>query len=70
MSILLQEFIVFLVTPLLVDNGSAVTLVHCCVLVKAKIHIKLKMVSEPVVSANGQLLDIKGKSELEIFLVG
>ena len=56
-------------TPLLglVDTGSAVTLVHCRVLEKAKIDFKLGMVREPVVSANGQPLDIKGKCELEIF---
>ena len=50
---------------ILVDTGSAVTLVHCPVLERAKIDIKLGMVSEPVVSANGQPLDIK--CELEIF---
>ena len=55
---------------MLVDTGSAVTLVHCCVLEKAKIDFKLGMVSEPVVSANGQPIDIKGKCELEIFLCG
>ena len=55
---------------MLVDTGSAVTLVHCRVLEKAKIDFKLGMVSEPVVSANGQPLDIKGKCELEIFLGG
>ena len=53
---------------ILVDTGSAVTLVHCCVLERAKIDFKLGMVSEPVVSANGQPLDIK--CELEIFLGG
>ena len=53
---------------MLVDTGSAVTLVHCHVLEKAKIDFKLGMVSEPVVSANGQPLDIKGKCELEIFI--
>ena len=37
---------------------------------EAKIDFKLEMVSEPVVSANGQPLDIKGKCELEIFLGG
>ena len=52
---------------MLVDTGSAVTLVHCCVLEKAKIDFKLGMVSEPVVSANGQPIDIKGKCELENF---
>ena len=46
-----------------IDTGSAVTLVHCRVLQKAKIDFKLGMVSEPVVSANGQPLDIKGKCE-------
>ena len=55
---------------MLVDTGSAVTLVHCRVLEKAKIDFKLGMVSEPVVSANGQPLDIRGKCELEIFLGG
>lgn len=35
-----------------------------------KCHKNLGMVSEPVVSANGQPLDIKGKCELEIFLGG
>ena len=55
---------------MLVDTGSAVTLVHCRVLENAKIDFKLGMVSEPVVSANGQPLDIKGKCELEIFLGG
>ena len=53
---------------MLVDTGSAVTLVHCHVLEKAKTDFKLGMVSEPVVSANGQPLDIKGKCELEIFI--
>ena len=53
---------------ILVDTGSAVTLVHCRVLERAKNDFKLGMVSEPVVSANGQPLDIK--CELEIFLGG
>ena len=55
---------------MLVDTGSAVTLVHCHVLEKAKTDFKLGMVSEPVVSANGQPLDIKGKCELDIFFGG
>ena len=55
---------------MLVDTGSAVTLVHYRVLQKAKRDFKLGLVSEPVVSANGQPLDIKGKCELEIFLGG
>ena len=55
---------------MLVDTGSAVTFVHCRVSEKAKMDFKLGMVSEPVVSANGQPLDIKGKCELEIFLDG
>ena len=55
---------------MLVDTGSAVTLVHCRVLEKAKIDFKLGKVSEPVVSANGQPLDIKGKCGFEIFLGG
>ena len=53
-----------------VDTSSAVMLAHCRVLEKAKIDFKLGMISEPVVSANGQPLDIKGKCELEIFLGG
>ena len=53
---------------ILVDTGSSVTLVHCRVLERAKIEFKLGMVSEPVVSANGEPLDIK--CELEIFLGG
>ena len=44
---------------MLVDTGSAVTLAHCRVLERAKIDFKLGMVSGPVVSANGQPLDIK-----------
>ena len=55
---------------ILVDTGSAVTLVHYRVLQKAKRDFKLGLLSEPVVSANGQPLDIKGKCELEIFLGG
>jgi len=52
---------------MLVNTSSAVTLVHCRVLEKAIIDFKLGMVSEPVISANGQQLDIKGKCELEFF---
>lgn len=55
---------------MLVDTSSAVTLVHCCVIEKAKIDFKLGMVSEPVGSANGQLLDIDRKCGWKFFLVG
>ena len=55
---------------LLVDTCSAVTLVHYRVLQKAKRDFKFRLVSESVVSANGQPLDIKGKCELGIFLCG
>ena len=48
---------------MLVDTGSAVTLVHCRMLEKAKIDFKFGMVSEPVVSANGQ-------PSWKLFLVG
>lgn len=54
----------------LVDTGSAVMLVHFRVLQKAKTDFKLGLVTEPVVSANGQPLDIKRKCVLEIFLGG
>lgn len=37
---------------------------------KSKIDFKLGLITEPVVSANGQPLDIKGKCVLEIFLGG
>ena len=47
---------------MLVDTGSAVMLAHCRMLENAKIDSKLGMVSEPVVSANGQPLDI-GRTE-------
>lgn len=53
-----------------VDTGSAVRLVYCRVLQKAKTDFKLGMVTEPAVSANGRPLDIQGKCVLEIFLGG
>ena len=53
-----------------VDTGSAVRLVYCRVLQKAKTNFKLGMVTEPAVSANGRPLDIQGKCVLEIFLGG
>ena len=46
---------------MLVDTGSAVTLIHFCVLEKAKIDIKLGMVSEP---AQGSTLTLT-RSPLE-----
>ena len=55
---------------MLPDTGSTVTLAHYRVLQKAKRDFKLGLLSEPVVSANGQPLDIKGKCELESFLGG
>ena len=55
---------------MLVDTGSAVTLVHFRVLQNAKREFKLERVSDPVVSANGQPLDIRGKCVLEISLGG
>ena len=55
---------------MLVDTGSAVTLVYFCVLQNAKREFKLERVSDPVVSANGQPLDIRGKCVLEISLGG
>jgi len=53
---------------MLADTASAATLVHCRVSEKAKIDLKFGMVSEPVVSANGQPLDINGKCEFNTFL--
>lgn len=53
---------------MLVDTGSALTLIHCRLFEKAKTDFKLGMVSETAVSANGQPLDIKRKREF--FLMG
>ena len=53
-----------------VDIGSAERLVYYRVLQKAKTDFKLGMVTEPLVSSNGQPLDIQGKCVLGIFLGG
>ena len=55
---------------MLVDTGSAVTLVHQRVLNRSPQNFKLSVVGEPVVSANGQPLDIRGKCDLEICVDG
>ena len=55
---------------MLIDTGSAVTLVHQRVLNRSQKNFKLSFVGEPVVSANGQPLDIKGKCELHICVNG
>ena len=55
---------------MLVDTGSAVTLVHQRVLNRSPKNFKLSVVGEPVVSANGQPLDIRGKCDLEICVDG
>ncbi|CAH3157892.1 unnamed protein product, partial [Porites lobata] len=55
---------------MLVDTGSAVTLVHQRVLNRSPQNFRLSVVGEPVVSANGQPLDIRGKCDLEICVDG
>jgi len=53
-----------------VDTGSAVTLVHQQISDKTQRNSKLSLVGEPVVSANGQPLEIKGKCDLHICVNG
>ena len=55
---------------MLVDTGSAVTVVHFRVLESTKRNFKLGLVSDTLVSANGQPLDIRGKCDLKISLGG
>ena len=55
---------------MLVDTGSAVTLVHQRVLDRSPKNFKLSVVGEPVVSANGQPLNIRGKCDLQICVDG
>ena len=57
-------------TGMLVDTGSAVTLVHQRVLDRYPKNFKLSVVCEPVVSANGQPLNIRGKCDLQICVDG
>ena len=52
------------------DTGSAVTLVHQQISDKTQRNLKLSLVGEPVVSANGQPLEIKGKCDLHICVNG
>ena len=56
---------------MLVDTGSAVTLVHQRVLDRSPKNFQLSVVGEPVVvSANGQPLNIRGKCDLQICVDG
>ena len=55
---------------MMVDTGSAVTLVHQRVLDRSPKNFKLSVVGEPAVSANSQPLDIRGKCDLEICVDG
>ena len=55
---------------MLVDTGSAVTLVHQRVIDRSPKNFKLRVVGEPVVSGNGQPLDVRGKCDLEICVDG
>ena len=55
---------------MLVDTRLAVTLVCFRVLENEKRDFKLGLVSNAVMSANGQPLDIRGKCELKISLGG
>ena len=55
---------------MLLDTGSSVTLVHKKLLGKLSKNIVIEKFSEPIVSANGELLDIVGKCRLRICLGG
>lgn len=55
---------------MLVDTGSAVTLVHQRLMNKVHEKVELHKVSGPVVSANGQPLDIRGTCDMHIRLQG
>ena len=56
--------------PILVNTGLAVSLVHQQVFDRSPENFKLSVVGEPMVSANGQPLDIRGKCDLEICVDG